>query len=173
MKSGYFIALCLYLIGLAIRTSYEMLKKAGKVNPQSVPLFISIFTVMCILWISWFGMCPQDPLHLPLPDLVRWTGLGIFVVGLGLTIGALIQLRGVENIDHLVTTGSFAKLRHPMYLGFILWIFGWAIYHGAVASLIAGLAGIGNIIYWRHFEEKHLERTYGERYTAYRRQTWF
>lgn len=173
MKPGYVIALGLYLTGLAIRTGYEMLKKAGRVNPKSVPLFIFVFLVMCLLWVSWFGMCPQDPLPLPLPGPVRWIGFGIFLAGLILAVGALIQLKGVENIDHLVTTGLFARLRHPMYLGFIFWIIGWAIYHGAGASLVAGLVGIVNIIYWRHLEEKHLERTYGERYIAYRSRSWF
>lgn len=173
MKPGYVIALGLYLTGLTIRTSYEMLKKAGKVNPKNVILFLFVFLSMCFLWISWFYMCPHDPLRIPLPGLVRGIGLGIFAAGLGLAVGALIQLKGVEHIDHLVTTGLFARLRHPMYLGFVLWIFGWAIYHGAAASLIAGFAGIGNIIYWRHLEEEHLERTYGEEYLAYRRQTWF
>jgi protein-S-isoprenylcysteine O-methyltransferase Ste14 len=173
MKPGYSITLGVYFMGLAIRTCYEMLKKTGKVSPKNTIFFMFVFLAMCLLWISWFCMCPQDPLHLTIPGVVRWIGLGIFVAGLGLAVGALIQLKGVENIDHLVTSGLFARLRHPMYLGFVLWIFGWAIYHGAAASLIAGLAGIGNILYWRHLEEELLERTYGTEYVAYRKRTWF
>lgn len=173
MNPKFSTALSLFLACLAIRTSYEILKKAGKINPKSTILFLLILLAMCLLWISWFTMCPQDPLPLKLPDFVNWIGLGILLIGLGPAIGALIQLRGVENIDHLVTTGLFRRLRHPMYLGFILWIIGWAIYHGAVASLIAGLAGIGNIVYWRHLEEVHLAKAYGEEYFRYREQTWF
>ena len=173
MKPGYLIALGIYLACLAIRTGYEILKKAGKANPRSTLLFSLILLVMCLLWTSWFYMCPQDPLHVPLPGVVRWLGLAILAAGLALAVGALIQLRGVENIDHLVTTGFFARLRHPMYLGFIFWIFGWAIYHGAGASLIAGIVGMGNIIYWRRLEEDHLEETYGDEYRAYRARTWF
>jgi protein-S-isoprenylcysteine O-methyltransferase Ste14 len=173
MKPGYLIALGLYLACLIIRTGYEMLKKAGKVNPRSAILFSFILLDMIILWISWFSMCLQDPLKLALPDLIRWIGLGIFLAGLGLAIGALIQLRGVENITHLVTAGLFKRLRHPMYLGFTLWIFGWAIYHGAAVSLIAGFVGIGNIFYWRRLEEDHLKRIYGDEYINYCRHTWF
>ena len=173
MKTGYFVALGLYLVGLIIRTGYEILKKAGKENSKSMILFIIVVLAMCLFWIDWFVMCPQDPLHIELPGCVRWFGLGLFVIGWGLALGALIQLRGVENIDHLVTNGLFSKLRHPMYLGFILWIFGWAIYHGAPVSLMAGFVGIGNILYWRHLEEDHLERAYGEQYITYREQTWF
>jgi len=72
------------------------------------------------------------------PGIVRWIGFAIFLAGLGLSIEAVIQLKGLENINHLVTTGLFSKIRHPMYDGFILWILGWAIYHGAVISLLVG-----------------------------------
>jgi protein-S-isoprenylcysteine O-methyltransferase Ste14 len=173
MKSSYFIILGLYLVSMAIRTGYEILKKDGRVNSKDANLFRIVFLAMCLLWVSWFSMCPQDPLHLALLGFIRWIGFGIFAFGMILAVGALIQLRGVENIDHLVTNGLFARLRHPMYLGFILWIVGWAIYHGAVVSFIAGLVGIGNILYWRHLEENHLENFYGDRYIAYRNQTWF
>jgi protein-S-isoprenylcysteine O-methyltransferase Ste14 len=173
MKLGYFAFFALFLLALIVRTSYETLKKAGKINPKSAPLFISILLAMLSLWISWFVMCPQDPLRLILPNFVRLIGLGILISGFVMAIGAVIQLKGVENIDHLVTSGFYRKLRHPAYLGFIFWIIGWAIYNGAPLSLIAGFIGIGNFIYWGRLEENHLERTYGDEYMAYRRQTWF
>ena len=82
-------------------------------------------------------------------------------------------MRGLENIDHLVTTGLFSRLRHPMYVGFILWILGWVVRYGAVVSLAAGVLCIGNILYWRQLEERALESQYGEDYRSYRRATWF
>ena len=95
------------------------------------------------------------------------------ILGMALAIGAVVQLRGVENIDHLVTTGLFFRLRHPMYTGFILWILGWATYHGAFLSLVIGFVGIGNILYWRQLEEAALKSSYGEDYRVYRERTWF
>ncbi len=173
MKTAYFVFLVIFLGGLAVRACYELLKKAGKINPKNVIIFGAILTVMLLLWTSWFNMCPLDPVKVALPSILRWSGMGILIIGLVLAIGALIQLRGVENIDHLVTSGLFARIRHPMYLGFILWIFGWTIYHGAVISLVAGLVGIGNILYWRHLEEKDLDAAYGDEFRNYRQKTWF
>jgi len=173
MNTDYLVLLGLYLGSLIIRTSYELLKKAGRVNPKSTIIFAVIFAVMCLMWVSWFTLCPLDPFRLALPDQVRWMGLGVVILGLGLAIGAMVQLRGVENINHLVTTGLFSKLRHPMYTGFILWILGWPIYHGAVISLVIGFVGIGNILYWRRLEEENLESWYGKDYRAYRQGTWF
>jgi protein-S-isoprenylcysteine O-methyltransferase Ste14 len=118
-------------------------------------------------------MCSSDPTRLVLSGTLHSIGLGAWIIGLGLALGALIQLRGVENIDHLITTGLFSKFRHPMYLGFIFWIIGWVIYFGAIVSLVVGLVGIGNILFWRRLEEEKLDESYGEVYQKYRQGTWF
>jgi protein-S-isoprenylcysteine O-methyltransferase Ste14 len=173
MDTNYFILIALFLLCLTIRSSYELLKEAGKVNPESKPLFAFIFTTMCTLWVCWFALCPLDPFQMNLPEAVRWGGLALFVVGMILAFGALLQLKGLENIDHLVTTGLFAKLRHPMYTGFTLWILGWSTYHGAIASLSVGLIGVANILYWRRLEDMRLLVRYGETYKVYRLTTWF
>jgi protein-S-isoprenylcysteine O-methyltransferase Ste14 len=173
MNTNYFVFLGIYLGSLIARTCYELLKKTGKVNPKSTIVFAVIFAVMCLMWISWFNMGPLDLWRLALPNIVRWVGLGLVIAGMGLAIGAFVQLRGLENIDHLVTTGLFSKLRHPMYTGFILWILGWAIFHGAVVSLVVGFVGIGNILYWRRLENRNMEEMYGEVYKEYRKKTWF
>lgn len=173
MNISYFIFLGLFVVCLAVRTTYELLKEAGTINPKSKPLFASIFLTMCLLWVSWFCMCPLDPLKLALPEMAGFFGFFLFVLGWLLALGALVQLRGLENIDRLITTGLFSLVRHPMYTGFILWILGWSLYHAAAGSFIAGLVGIVNILYWRHLEDTRLESTYGDEYRQYRRRTRF
>ncbi len=173
MSRSFVVFVALFLVGLAIRVVYEQLKKAHRVDEANRPVFFVVLAGMTAFWTGWFAMCPQDPVRLPLPDGVRWTGLLLVVLGWVLVLGALAQLRGVENIDHLVTTGLFSRLRHPMYTGFVLWIVGWATFHGAAASLLPGLLGIVNVQHWRHLEDVKLEETYGEAYRAYRKSTWF
>jgi protein-S-isoprenylcysteine O-methyltransferase Ste14 len=173
MNNDYLLFLSLYLSCLIVRTGYELLKKAGKVNPKSRLVFAVIFTVMCLLWVSWFSLCPLDPFRFALPSIIQVMALGVVIVGLGLAIGGVLQLRGLENISRLVTTGLYSKLRHPIYTGFILWILGWSVYHGAVVSLIVGCVGIGDILYWRRLEEMNLESQYREVYFKYRLGTWF
>ena len=173
MKFEFLLFLSFFIVGLAVRAGYELLKKAGRIKKGNFRVIAIVFVAMFLLWASWFSMCPAVPLPLALPAPLHWLGFGAFIVGLGLALGALIQLRGVENINHLVTTGLFAKIRHPMYTGFILWIVGWSLYYGAVVSLVFGLVGIGNILYWRHREDVELGLQFGEAYRQYRRQTWF
>ena len=173
MKTDYPVLACLYFLGMAIRAVYEKLKEKGRVSPKNRVTLAIVFLAMCLMWASWFNMCALDPLRFTLPRAVGWIGFGIFLVGLVLAIGATIYLRGLENINNLVTKGFFSKIRHPMYLGFILWIFGWAIYHGAVLSLFLGFVAIANIFYWQRSEDRELELKYGKVYLEYRNNTWF
>ncbi len=173
MDVAYFIFLGIFLLAHIIRTVYELLKRAGRANPENKILFALIFMDMCALWISWFAMCPQDPSRIVMPEIVRSFGLALVAAGLVIAVGALIQLKGLENIKHLVTSGLYAKFRHPMYNGFILWILGWGIYHGALISLGAGVVGIGNILFWRGLEEEKLLESFGDAYRQYRKKTWF
>jgi protein-S-isoprenylcysteine O-methyltransferase Ste14 len=173
MNDIYYLFLLLFVCGLLTRNVYEVLKKSGRVDLKSKTLFAFIFTAMCVLWISWFTMCPMDPQRFSLPDIWRWMSLGAYVAGMVLCIGAVIQLRGLENINHLVTAGLFSRVRHPMYTGFMLWIVGWGCFHGATISLAVGLLAIGSILYWRNLEDNALESRYGEVYRVYRARTWF
>jgi protein-S-isoprenylcysteine O-methyltransferase Ste14 len=173
MAGSFLGIVVLHLAAHAVRTGYELLKRAGRVDPHSRTLFLIILLDMTVLWASWFALCPLDPARVVVPGVVRGAGLGILLGGLALAVAGLVQLRGVENIDHLVTTGVFRRLRHPMYLGFTLWVLGWALVQGALLGLVVGVVGIANISFWRRIEEQHLEARYGEAYRAYRARTWF
>jgi len=173
MTIEFLVPVILFLLSLAMRCGYERLKDSHRIDPESKPIFAAIVTVMCILWISWFNLCRLDPFQIQLPDSIRWFGFSIFAAGMVLAVGALIQLRGVENIHHLVTTGLFTKIRHPMYVGFIAWILGWSIFHSAIISLAIGLIGIVSVLWWRRLEEARLEVQFGASYQQYRLTTWF
>lgn len=172
MEGAFLGFAALFLSSLAIRAIYEVRKEARRIDPENRVVFAGIFSVMMMLWVSWFSLPEWDPVPMGLPDTVRWAGLVVFVIGTILAVGALVQLRGVENIDRLVTTGLFSRVRHPMYLGFICWLFGWGIARDAGASVLLGLAGVASVLWWRRLEEKRLEQQFGDRYLQYRRATW-
>jgi protein-S-isoprenylcysteine O-methyltransferase Ste14 len=173
MLRVWFVATALCLLALTVRTGYEVGKRRGRVDLHHRGLFVVVFVAMVTMLLAWPMMCPHDPWRIAVPALVRWLGRGLVGVALALAVGGMVQLRGVEDIDHLVTTGLYARLRHPMYAGFILWIVGWATTYGALVSLGVGALGIANILYWRHLEEDALEARYGETYRGYRLATWF
>jgi len=173
MNPFYFVFLGLFLVCLVVRTGYELSKKSGRIDPNSKILFDFILAAMIALWVSWFSMCPIDPFPISLPAPLRWIGFAMVILGAGLAVGALVQLKGVENVRHLVTTGLFSKIRHPMYTGFLCWIVGWSMYFGALTSFIFGVIAVFNILYWRRLEEEALELQHGESYRIYRKRAWF
>lgn len=173
MNGTYPILAGLCLAGLAVRTVYERLKKHGRLDPRNKAVFGVVFVAMSCMLASWPAMCPIDPVRLAAPGGLHWIGLGVAAAGLALAVGGLVQLRGLENIDHLVATGLYARVRHPMYTGFIMWILGWVLAYGAMVSLAVGLVCIANILYWRWLEEGALRSQFGEAYRSYCQCTWF
>jgi protein-S-isoprenylcysteine O-methyltransferase Ste14 len=173
MHLKFFILAAVFVVCVLIRDLYEVLKESRRINPENKVIFAGIFSVMCALWVSWFSLCPIDPYRLELPASVTRLALGIVIIGTALAVGALIQLRGVENIDHLVTRGLFKRMRHPMYLGFILWIVGWSIFNSSLVSLCIGIPGMVSVLWWRHLEDRRLGVQFGSAYAEYRKSTWF
>jgi protein-S-isoprenylcysteine O-methyltransferase Ste14 len=127
---------------------------------------------MLTLWITWFNLCELDPNKLMIPAWLNISGMVLFALGLLLFIIPMIQIRGVENVTKLCTTGVYKILRHPMYLGFILWVIGYPLFMRAQTSLIVGIFIAANILYWRYLEEKELLATYPV-YAEYRQRTLF
>jgi protein-S-isoprenylcysteine O-methyltransferase Ste14 len=173
MTGTYPILAGLCLAGLAVRTGYELLKKDGRLDPRNRAIFALVFVAMSCLLASWPVMCPIDPMRLAAPGCLHWIGLGVVAAGLALAVGGVVQLRGLENIDHLVATGLYSRLRHPMYTGFIMWILGWVLAYGAMVSLAVGIVCVANILYWRRLEERALRSQHGRAYPAYCQRTWF
>jgi len=170
----YFFAFAgVFVVGLLIRDAYELLKKAGRLDTRDARVFTGVFSAMIALWVGWFGMGPTDPVRVPVAPVTWWTGLSLVAIGLVVAVWGVAQLRGLENIDHLVTSGLYARIRHPMYVGFILWILGWSLAWGAVVSLGLGALGLLSILWWRHLEDVDLESRYGVAYAEYRATTWF
>ncbi len=173
MEPSFTFLVVVFIACNVIRTGYERLKETGKIEPGNKPVFIVILASMILLWVSWFGMCPDDPFHAGLPAAVRWFGLIIFIGGLAIAVYGIVLLKRPEDTTHLVTTGIFRKMRHPIYNGFICWIFGWSLYNDAMGSLVVGLLSVANIRYWGRLEEIRLLAKYGDEYRRYHSQTWF
>ena len=72
-----------------------------------------------------------------------------------------------ERGQHVIDTGVYGFVRHPMYLGASLVFFGGALLLGSISGLILGLAMLGLLVVRIFGEEKLLARDL-EGYRAYR-----
>ncbi len=155
-----------------IRSIYEILKHKKILKPNNLS-FIIVLINMLLLWASWFALCSLDIYRIALPDIIRY--LGISFVGLGIIIflTSLYTIKALESYDgDLITHGIYSKVRHPMYLGFILWLIGMPVYSGGFISFALCIVFIMNVLFWRHLEEKELENRFSA-YREYKKTTIF
>jgi protein-S-isoprenylcysteine O-methyltransferase Ste14 len=125
---------------------------------------------MFFLWFSWFAMFLNDPIKINL-SLLRYFGLLLFIVGVIFVALSHIKIKGY-NTKKLYTNGIYSKIRHPMYLGFILWIIGLPMFLQSFITLLSAVIWIPQIMYWKSSEEKYLEKKFTN-FEEYKKKTWF
>lgn len=165
MNNNIFLILIIVCIAThIIRTVYEVLKHKTIIKANKFS-FVIIFTNMMLLWISWFLLSVNDIHKVELIGFVKYLGLLTLAVGLAVFLMALFTIKTLESYEgDLITKGVYSIIRHPMYLGFILWLIGAPIFYGALTSFILSPIFIANVQYWRYLEEKELV----ERFPSYR-----
>ena len=169
----FLLFLCISIATHVTRTIYEIMKVRNKINPENKILFAVIFSNMVFLWISWFGLCISDPVKAELYPVIRYFGAAVIVAGMILFVLTLIKIRRFENYHgELVTTGVFRFVRHPMYLGFVMWMAGSALMYESVTGMILAVIYTANIFWWKSLEEIQLMKVYPE-YGSYIKRTLF
>jgi protein-S-isoprenylcysteine O-methyltransferase Ste14 len=171
-KELFLTLITVCIITHIIRSVYEILKhkmilKAGKLS------FVIMFINMFLLWMSWFLLCRYDIYRINLPGIIRYMGMSFVVIGIVTFLTALFTIKTLESYDgDLITKGIYTKIRHPMYLGFILWLIGFPLYFGALFSFFLSFIFVSNILFWRHLEEIELAKRFAS-YQEYKKNTIF
>jgi protein-S-isoprenylcysteine O-methyltransferase Ste14 len=177
-----FILLSLFLLFIKFR------RKAARLPSSAylafiVALYIEMYGFpLTMYFFSWF--LGYENVATLWYFLVGVTGIDQFVsiyLGVVLPISNIIILTGMFLIvfgwsrifrakDTLVTTGIYAHVRHPQYLGFLLLTLGINFLWTTFSTLI--LWPILALLYYRlaKEEEKDIEAKFGEEYREYRRR---
>ncbi len=118
------------------------------------------------------GLAAVALLILARPGSVEFaTGAAIVLLGAGLRSWGAGHL---VKSEALTTTGPYAHLRHPLYLGTLIVGMGVAVMAGGIWALVVSVA----FLPWfflryfprkEHAEAARLEALYGDRFRAYRR----
>jgi len=112
-------------------------------------------------------------------DALRWFGVALFVFGAWVrlwpvaVLGDLFSgLVAIQPGHRLVTDGPYATIRHPSYLGLLLYSLGWALAFRSGLGVLIVLLFIPPLVARIHSEERLLASEFGAEYEAYRRKTW-
>ncbi len=170
MNPIFFTWFGICFICYTLRTSFHVLdnKKSNLLKSKKLPTIMSV--TMFFLWFSWFPMSFFDPIKMNI-SLAKYFGLILFLAGFALVILSHLKIAGFVS-DELITTGIYSKIRHPMYLGFILWIVGFPMFMQSLITLASSIIWIPQIMYWKTSEERKLEKKYKD-YKEYKKRTWF
>ena len=85
-----------------------------------------------------------------------------------------MQLSGLRELfenkmsDELMTSGIHKMVRHPLYTGTFIFIWGLFILYPYVSTLITDIIITVYTLIGLHFEEKKLESQFGEKYLEYK-----
>jgi len=173
MKKELFIILVIAcIITHIVRTVYEILKHKKMIRADQLS-FVIMLVNMLILWASWFGLCTIDVSSIVLPGAIRIFGILLVVMGFVTFLSGLVTIKTLESYEgDLITKGIYAKIRHPMYFGFILWLIGMPLYFGGLYSFALCIVCIANILFWRYLEELELASRFPA-YKEYKKKTIF
>jgi protein-S-isoprenylcysteine O-methyltransferase Ste14 len=169
---SFFALVTICIITHVVRSVYEILRHKQILKPGKLS-FVIMFTNMMLLWISWFLLCSGDIYRVNIPAIIRYSGIILSVIGIIAFLTALFTIKTLENYEgDLITSGIYSKIRHPMYLGFILWLIGFPVFFGALFSFFLSILFIMNILFWKYLEEKELEKRFPA-YLQYKKTTIF
>jgi protein-S-isoprenylcysteine O-methyltransferase Ste14 len=122
------------------------------------------------LWIVWFP--------LPLPSLLRWTGviLGFstvpFLIWIHRTLGHYYSAElAIKKGHKLINSGPYSRIRHPMYTVFILFTLSIVLVASNLFVTLFGLLVIIMLYPNSQQEERMLISQFGDQYRNYIRRT--
>lgn len=151
-------------------------------NAKTFGTFSRIFLIVsfaCVFVAVWERGNGYPIFAEPLPAASVYIGVGLFIVGIYLRhlsikqLGKYFVTKVQITDDHeLVTTGLYARIRHPSYTGLILGFLGAILFLQApLAVVIFVMLGVLAYIYRIKVEEQVLLRTFGRQYESYMRRT--
>ncbi len=147
---------------------------------------IGMFFVRVILFfilIGWLALYAINPtwiklLSVPLPAWLRWIGFALGLASLGFWTWTQVALGKewspqlqLRKEHHLVTTGPYARIRHPLYTAMIGYGISLALVTANSFFIVFAITIIAGLCARVPKEEQMIINEFGEQYKAYMQRT--
>lgn len=111
-------------------------------------------------------------------DIIRWIGVALFAIGGALRLWPVAVLGNrfsglvaIQPGHRLVTTGIYSVIRHPSYLGAVVFSLGWSLAFRSGVGVVLTAAMLVPLLFRIAAEEGLLAAEFGAEYAAYRART--
>jgi protein-S-isoprenylcysteine O-methyltransferase Ste14 len=115
--------------------------------------------------------------HFLIADYLRFPSLLFAIIGFLIVLVALFNLNKSltafptpKSNSELITSGLYKYVRHPIYTGILLVVFGYSIYSASIPRLIISLLLLILFYFKTNYEEYKLSQKYPD-YSAYKSRT--
>jgi protein-S-isoprenylcysteine O-methyltransferase Ste14 len=192
-ETTYRIAFLILLLALLAMRFYFMVKvrrSGGRLTPdrqavereggRGVFIIRVVFFLLLLVFLGMYlaGMAWIDAFRFPLPDWLRWLGFALGLLSVVFWTWTQIELDTqwsaqlqLTQDHHLVATGPYAFIRHPLYAA----MFGWAVSLVLLTAnwifLAMAVLSIAGTIRRVPQEEEMMIEAFGDEYKAYMQRT--
>jgi len=185
-----FLVLLLLLFAMRFYFMIKVRSSGGRLMPDQkavereggrgvlIVRMVAFFLLLAFLVMYLLGMAWIDLFTFPLPAWLRWLGFGVGLVTVIFWTWTQVvldtqwsaQLQLTKN-HHLITTGPYARMRHPLYTA----IFGWC---AALSLLTANwifvavcVLSVAGLVWRVPKEEQMMIEAFGDEYKAHMQRT--
>jgi protein-S-isoprenylcysteine O-methyltransferase Ste14 len=155
-------------------------REAGKKIVNRQKLVITLLQTISLAVVIVAPYCDRREIAvMGLGAALRWFGLGMSFIGFGFMNWAIIALKDQFSMDvtiqenhQLITNGPYRYLRHPRYMGIILFLSGVSmVFHSWIAFVFA-LASVPVLIWRIQDEEELMHQEFADEWQTYTKRSW-
>jgi len=185
-----FLFLLVLLFAMRVYFMVKVRRSGGRIMPDEQAIAreggrgVLIFRVVAFLALMTFlvmyftGAAWIDLFSFYLPNWLRWAGfvLGIFSVVFWTWTQATLDTQWSAQLQlkknhHLVTTGPYAYIRHPLYLGMIGWSISVSLLTANWIFVAVCVLSVAGLVWRVPKEEQMMIEAFGDEYKAYMQRT--
>jgi protein-S-isoprenylcysteine O-methyltransferase Ste14 len=136
------------------------------------------FALIAFLIMYFIGIAWMEVFLFPLPDWLRWVGFALGIcsvifwswtqIHLNTQWSAQLQL---TKSHQLVTTGPYARIRHPLYTGMMVWGFSVCLLTANWIFVAVSVLSIAGVMARVPKEEQMMIEKFGDEYKAFIQRT--